>query len=202
MALESLLEYSDNAREHGAANLAAVRESLTMFGQVEALVVRRATREVLGGNGRLAVMRELGWTHAAVHWVDLEPAPAKALSLALNRTAELAGWKQRLGEDLRQLAAAGIESSKLGWGPEQYEQLTGRFAAAAAEAMPRLNAATSSPLEQITFTLTHAQAAEVRRALDVARGQGLPKDTGNPNANGNAIAAVCAGYLGDHGDSA
>jgi len=45
---------------------------------------------VIGGNGHLAAMRELGWTECDIAEIDVDDWEARALSLALNRTAELA----------------------------------------------------------------------------------------------------------------
>jgi ParB-like chromosome segregation protein Spo0J len=72
--------------------MASIRASLARFGQAEPLVVHKATGRVIGGNGRLAAMRELGWSHADVVEIETDAVEATALSIALNRTAELAGW--------------------------------------------------------------------------------------------------------------
>jgi DNA modification methylase len=92
--LASLHEDPANARKHGSKNLDAIRGSLLEFGQVEPLVIQKSTRKVIGGNGRLGVMRQLGWTHAKVFEFDCDNAQATALGIALNRTAELAEWDQ------------------------------------------------------------------------------------------------------------
>lgn len=92
--LEQLHEDPVNARSHDAVNLAAIRASLLEFGQVEPLVVRRGTNTVIGGNARLQVMRDLGWTEAAVVEVDLSDVKAVALGIALNQTAALATWNE------------------------------------------------------------------------------------------------------------
>ena len=82
----------NNARLHPQANLDAIAGSLKRFGQCEPLVVQRGTNRVLGGNGRLEVMRLLGWQTAEVSYVDLKASEAQALALALNRTSETAEW--------------------------------------------------------------------------------------------------------------
>jgi DNA modification methylase len=94
-----------NARSHNERNLDAIRASLARFGQAEPLVVQKRSGRVVGGNGRLVAMRALGWTHADVVEVDLDDLNATALSIALNRTGELADWDLptlgRLLESLR-----------------------------------------------------------------------------------------------------
>lgn len=103
--LTDLVDDPDNARTHDAKNLGAIRESLVQFGQVEPLVVQRSSKRVIGGNGRLEVMRQLKWTHAEVVLVDLDDAAATSLAIALNRTPELAAWdRDKLSDLLRTVA--------------------------------------------------------------------------------------------------
>lgn len=90
--LSSLVLDPANARSHPDRNLDAIGDSLRSFGQVEPLVVQRGTGRVIGGNGRLAVMRREGQTHADVVYLDIDDHAATRLGIALNRTAELAEW--------------------------------------------------------------------------------------------------------------
>ncbi len=90
--LERVVPDPANARTHGDANVAAITASLRRFGQVEPLLIQRGTGRLIAGHGRLAAMRALGWTEADVVELDVEATDATALGIALNRTAELAGW--------------------------------------------------------------------------------------------------------------
>jgi DNA modification methylase len=92
VALDALHFDPANARTHGPENLSAIEASLARFGQAEPLVVHASTGRVIGGNGRLAAMRKLGWTEADVVELDLNAVDATALGIALNRTGELAEW--------------------------------------------------------------------------------------------------------------
>lgn len=108
--IDLLTEDPRNARKHDARNLDAIKASLTRFGQVEPLVVRADTGVVVGGNGRLAAMRSLGWTEVDAVGVELDDVGAAALGIALNRTAELATWDQpMLAELLSDIAGAGVD---------------------------------------------------------------------------------------------
>lgn len=98
--IESLVPDPANARVHDERNLDSIEASLKKFGQVEPLVVRAGTNVVIGGNGRLEAMRSLGWTECDVAEFELTDDEARALGIALNRTAELAAW------DLEGLAAS------------------------------------------------------------------------------------------------
>lgn len=110
--IDSLVEDPDNARIHPEENVQAIRSSLESFGQVLPIVVRRSDGKVLAGNGRLAVMRALGWKFAAAVRVDDSDALAAAYSRTDNRTAELAGWDDaRLAAALASLDDAGRAAS-------------------------------------------------------------------------------------------
>ncbi len=109
-----------NARKHDDRNLNAISDSLKSFGQVEPLVVQKSSGKVIGGNGRLEVLRRSGVTECAVVEVDVDDTKAAALAIALNRTAELAAWDDetlaRLLESLPEdmFAATGFNEDDLG----------------------------------------------------------------------------------------
>jgi DNA modification methylase len=92
VSVESLHLDPANARQHGERNLESIRSSLQRFGQAEPLVVHKGSGRVIGGNGRLAAMRELGWSECDIVEVDVDEVTATALGIALNRTGELAEW--------------------------------------------------------------------------------------------------------------
>lgn len=94
----------------------AIKGSLTKFGQVEPLVVQQSTKVVIGGNGRLAAMREMGWSEVDIIEVNLDPIQAKALALALNRSSELAAWDTDvLSETLKDLLDENFDIEKIGF---------------------------------------------------------------------------------------
>lgn len=204
LSITSLVPDPDNARTHPKENLEAITKSLRRFGQVEPMVVQKSTSIVIGGNGRLEAMRAMNaeaeaagekppWPRVRAAIVSVTNDERRALALALNRTGELAGWDEKqLTETITYLMEHDFEVGDLGWSSEDLEAIAQQFEVDSAE-MPDLDA-TSSPFSQITFTLTHEQMAIVRSALDVSKGNGNFGDTGNSNANGNAIARICAQY--------
>jgi hypothetical protein len=93
-----------NTNTHDELNLRTIRDSLREFGQVEPLVVHKGTNKVIGGNGRLTVMRDLGITEADVVDFDGDNVRATALGIALNRTAKTSTFDDTaLSETLRAL---------------------------------------------------------------------------------------------------
>ena len=102
--IDELHEDPANARIHPENNLADIRASLKEFSQVEPLIVQKSSGKVIGGNGRLKVMRDLGWTECDVAYVDIDNMKATALGIALNRAGERAEWSEdQLKELLEEL---------------------------------------------------------------------------------------------------
>jgi hypothetical protein len=65
------------------------------------------------------------------------------------------------------------------------------------EAFGALPEGDRAPFQQMTFTLSDAQADTVKRALDAAKDAGAFVHTGNENSNGNALARLAEAYLGE-----
>lgn len=102
--LDSLQLDPNNARLHPTESIDALCASLKRFGQPEPLVVRRADRVVISGNGRLEAMRALGWREASVRLVDYDVRESAAYALTANRTGELSVWDtERLGQQVDDL---------------------------------------------------------------------------------------------------
>lgn len=98
--IESLQHDPVNARVHTKKNLAAIKSSLTRFGQVKPIVLHKNGKTVIAGNGTLVAARELGWKKIAAVKSNLEEAEATAFGIADNRTAELATWDDSVLDDL------------------------------------------------------------------------------------------------------
>lgn len=114
--IETLIPDPHNARKHNVKNLSAVRGSIKQFGIVEPLVVRRENNVVIGGNGRLQVLKDMGVKKVPVHYLDIDETKAKALALALNRSAELAEWEDSiLKESLAELSLNNFDIESIGF---------------------------------------------------------------------------------------
>lgn len=195
--LEKLTLDPRNARRHGDANMAAVRESLQRFGW-RGIVVADEEGIVLAGNARVQAARDLGWTHAPVLRVPDREALARAFAIMDNRSAELAVWdSEGLVEQLQELAEADLLGAT-GFSVEDLDKALeglGQFGVEAAAA-PDLAAGDRQPIQQMTFTLHDEQVEIVQGAIAAAKKLGPFVDTGNENENGNALARIAEVFLG------
>lgn len=99
-----------NVRKHPEQNLAAIKASLSRFGQQKPIVVG-AGNVVVAGNGTLAAAKALGWRTVKAVRTNLAGAEATAFAIADNRTAELAEWDEAALH--QQLAAIAIDDEEL-----------------------------------------------------------------------------------------
>lgn len=114
--INSLVIDPANARKHNAANIDAIKGSLSLFGQRKPVVVREEGRVVIAGNGTIQAARQMGWTHIAAIMVKDDTATATAFGIADNRTAELAEWDMAvLGTLLSGMESSPIDMRNLGF---------------------------------------------------------------------------------------
>ena len=129
----------NNARKHDERNLNAIQASLEGFGQVENLVIQKGTDRVIGGNGRLEALRRMGVKVVQCVEVDCTDAEAKALSIALNRTGELATWdEEKLAEMLGAMAKADpLAALRTGFDEREIKTLLAKMAAPKPSGAPK-----------------------------------------------------------------
>ena len=95
-AIGSLRSYARNARTHSKRQIEQIAESIRAFGFISPIVAD-AAGEIIAGHGRLAAAQLLGHTEVPVVRIEhLDDAQKRALRLADNRLAELAGWDETL----------------------------------------------------------------------------------------------------------
>ena len=123
--IDSIDTDPDNANTHPRRNIEDIKSALLRFGQVEPLLTWGG--KVKHGSGRLVAMRELEWEQVEIR--DLtETMPeeaARALSIAMNRTAESSEWDfEVLAGQLREFEADNADLlNSLGFAPHELEPL-------------------------------------------------------------------------------
>jgi ParB-like nuclease family protein len=131
--------YPGNARR---GDLKAIAASLQENQQVSPLVVQRSTGFVLGGNHTLQAAQQLGWEDIDVVYVDADDVRARKINLALNRTADLGEYDDKLL--LEQLADLD-DLDGTGYAGDDLDELSRITGALGAEATAFLDEFTSPP---------------------------------------------------------
>lgn len=109
--LSSIHEHPDNPRR---GDDEAVAESVEVNGFFGAVLVHRATGDVLAGNTRYRVLTAAGADSVPGFWIDCDAATARRILLADNRTSDLAFYDDAALVDL--LTAVQSTDSLLGTG--------------------------------------------------------------------------------------
>jgi ParB-like chromosome segregation protein Spo0J len=104
--VKDLRFYPGNPRKMSVEEYEKLKQSILRFGLVDPLVIN-PQNEVIGGNQRLKVLRELGWDEVDVVVVDLPKEKEKALNIALNKI------KGEFDEDLLKVFALDLEPADI-----------------------------------------------------------------------------------------
>jgi len=114
--IDTLRPDPNNANDHPADNLAAIKASLQRFGQLKAIVTKE-DGTILAGNGTWLAAKELGATHIAR--VDIPKAleaDAEHFALIDNQASRLSRWNAtKLKEAIERLKASGRTPQSLGF---------------------------------------------------------------------------------------
>ncbi|MCO6050510.1 site-specific DNA-methyltransferase [Mesorhizobium sp. RP14(2022)] len=94
--LSRIKVYERNARTHSQRQITQLAASIRTFGFVSPIVLDQSNT-IIAGHGRLQAAQELNLSSVpAVHVTHLSDAMVRALRIADNRLAELAGWDDDL----------------------------------------------------------------------------------------------------------
>jgi hypothetical protein len=123
------------------------------------------------------------------------PAAERAVRLAIadNRTQELSDFDPAVIAEL----SAEVDLSDF-WRADELDALLASMPDADewGAALGGLPDGDKQPFQQMTFTVSDAQAEVIRAALAKAKGDAPFIETGNENSNGNALARICETYVG------
>lgn len=116
----------DNARDHDKRNLESIVLSYDAHEQRKPIVVQERDGKfiVRAGNGQLAAVKRMGWTHIAAVIVEEGDADAVKFAIRDNRSGDLASWNlPNLATQLAYVQEAGTPLEELGWESIEYEPL-------------------------------------------------------------------------------
>jgi len=123
VSAHTLRPHPRNPRTISPGQMAALERSITQFGLVDPMVVRKADHTVIGGHQRLEAAKRLGLKTVPVVFVDLTETEASLLNIALNKIS--GDWDlEKLGEILSELRdLPDIDVSLTGFDTEELEDL-------------------------------------------------------------------------------
>ena len=103
-----------------------LKKSIQAFDYVDPIIVNRRTGAIVGGHQRWKVLRDLGYTDAAVSVVDLDATQEKALNVELNKTGG-AFDEGKLADLLEDLTAILDDIEVTGFGADEVQALLDQF---------------------------------------------------------------------------
>jgi hypothetical protein len=192
--IERLRPYERNSRRHSPEQIEQIAASIRQWGWTMPILAADDGM-VLAGHGRLAAGKLLGMTDVPViiarGWSDQQK---RAYVIADNRLTDASDWDdEMLRLELADLVEGGFEIALTGITEDELSKLS--VGVGELEQMPELPDGDRSPYRDMTFILYGNQIGIVEGAI--ARATKL-REPNNPNRSpqGNALAAICAEYLG------
>lgn len=115
-----------NPRKISDEVLNKLKKSIEEFGYIEPIIVNKRTMQVVGGNQRLKVLRQLGIEEVQSVIVDLDDTHEKALNIALNKIN--GEWDLPLLKDLLlEIDTGEIDTELTGFDMGEIEELMNQF---------------------------------------------------------------------------
>lgn len=211
LTLASLKPHPRNPKDH---DIGEICRSITRFGFNDAVIIDERTGRLVSGHGRVEALRALekewrpleggklpegiklqagAWCVPVQRgWASRDETEAEAFIVAANRLVEIGGYNdENLEAILRDLAQANALDG-VGFDRDDVDDLIRRTQPPEI-GFPGLPFGERSGVQQVTFTLSAAQAVLVKEAMNAAGD--TADDTGNQNRNGNALANVCRKFL-------
>ena len=126
MNLSELTPYAKNSRTHTDAQINAIAESIKQFGFTNPVLIGK-NGKIIAGHGRVLAASRVGQLEVPVIKLEyLTDAQAKALVIADNQIALMAGWDfDVLASEIDALNDDGFNLELLGFSKEEIDDLIG-----------------------------------------------------------------------------
>jgi ParB family chromosome partitioning protein len=203
--LKQLREALWNPNHMEPDNLARLKKSLQTYGLVQNLVVcplGNDQYEVLSGNQRLSILKELHISPVSCVVVNLDDVHSRLLAQALNHIHGEDDLGMR-AEVLRQVLGTVSEAEVLALLPETKGNLTAlanMSQDSIASSLQNWQQAQTARLKHYKFQLTPKQTDIVEEALAQVLPVAKQEKGDNPNIRGNALYLLCKFYLENRKD--
>jgi len=189
-----------NPNQMDETMMSRLRESISKYGLVEPLVVRKideAQYEVLSGNQRLKVLEEIGFETVPCAIVEFDDIHARLLAQALNslRGEDDLALKGAL---LKEILSSVSEDEVLSLLPETTESLKSLSLINEMDLAEHLKAweeAQVARLRHMQLQFTDKQLETVEKAVSLMIHEAKEDGFDNPNTRGNAVFLLCKFYL-------
>ena len=189
-----------NPNQMDETMMSRLRESISKYGLVEPLVVRKIDEkryEVLSGNQRLKVLEDLDFKGVPCVIVELDDAHAMLLAQALNglRGEDDLALKGAL---LKEILSSVSEDEVLSLLPETTESLKSLSLINEMDLAEHLKAweeAQAARLRHMQLQFTDEQLEIVEEAVSLMIHEAKENGFDNPNVRGNAVFMLCKFYL-------
>jgi ParB family chromosome partitioning protein len=194
-----------NARVRSERGAGMIARSITENGFGRSVLLAN-DGSLIAGSGTIDASAEVGLEDViivpsdgtkiiAVQRTDVAPGSERAhrLAIADNRTTDLSDFDPAVIAEL----SAEVDLSDF-WRADELDALLASMPDADewGAALGGLPDGDKQPFQQMTFTVSDAQAEVIRAALAKAKGDAPFIETGNENSNGNALARICETYVG------
>ena len=141
-----------------------IKASIEQFGMVQPIVWNKKTKTLIGGEQRLKILQDMGYTHVEAAVVSLTKAKESILNLALNNN-EGAWDSDKLGAMLKNIKTLDLPAT--GFSPEQVAAITNYQLPTLPKDAPEGAGATSPKIFQIVVDCDGAgHQKEVSSMLD------------------------------------
>jgi len=194
MKLSELKKNPNNPRLIKDDKFKKLVQSLQDFPQMMELrpIITNGDNMVLGGNMRLAALKELNYKEIPDEWVkratDLTPEQQREFIIKDNVSFGLHDWDVLANEwDSDQLEEWGIDIPNFESLKDEYSEVFG------------LPNGDKAPFQQMTFTLADEQAIQIQNAIsDIKKTDDYKycETMGNENSNGNALYLIIMQWVG------